>query len=195
MEQIRTFIAIELDESTKAGLAELQEWLQAEVPKDIVRWVRLGGIHLTLKFLGNVPATSISGITEALQRACRGFAPFSLTCGGLGCFPNPQRPRVVWVGVEEETGALARLQQAIEAEVAPLGYPTDKRSFHPHLTLGRAQRRAPSRDVRQLGEVIAKTDVGRISEMEVQAVSLMRSDLKPGGAVYTQLATVRLEGI
>ncbi len=194
MERIRTFIAIELDESIKDELTKLQEQLKGKAPQGSVRWVRPGGIHLTLKFLGNVPADQIEEIARALQKSCQGFAPFSLSCGGLGCFPNLKRPRVVWVGIQEETGTLAQLHKAIEENVAPLGYPPEKRKFSPHLTLGRVQKRVGSGDRRRLGELVETLEIGTLGQMEVRSVNLMRSDLRPGGAVYTRLAEVKLEG-
>jgi 2'-5' RNA ligase len=192
MEKIRTFIAIELDESIKDGLTKLQERLKGKVPRGSARWVRPKGIHLTLKFLGDVPADQIGEITGALERSCQGFAPFSLSCGGLGCFPNLKRPRVMWVGIQEETGTLAQLKRAIEENVAPLGYPTEKRKFSPHLTLGRVQKRASSGDRRRLGELVGASEIGILGQMEVRSVNLIRSDLRPSGAVYTRLAEVEL---
>jgi 2'-5' RNA ligase len=189
MEKIRTFIAIELDESIKDSLTELQERLKGEAPRGSVRWVRSGGIHLTLKFLGDVPADQIGEITKALQKSCQGFAPFSLSCGGLGCFPNLRRPRVVWVGVQEETGTLAQLKKSIEENVAPLGYPS------PHLTLGRVQKRVGPGDRGRLGDLVGALEIGVLSQMEVRSVNLMRSDLRPSGAVYTRLAEVELREV
>jgi 2'-5' RNA ligase len=194
MEKIRTFIAIELDESIKNELTKLQERLKDKAPRGSVRWVKPKGIHLTLKFLGDVPADQIEEITKALQKGCQGVAPFSLSCGGLGCFPNLNRPRVMWVGIQEETGTLAQLKKSIEGNVAPLGYPTEKRKFSPHLTLGRVQRRASAGDRRQLGDLIGTLDIGLLGQMEVHSVNLMRSDLRPSGAVYTRLAEVELKG-
>jgi len=194
MEKIRTFIAIELDESIKESLTKLQERLKGQVPRGSVRWVRPEGVHLTLKFLGDVPADQIGEITKALERSCQGFAPFSLLCGGLGCFPNLKRPRVMWVGIQEETGTLSQLKEAIEENVAPLGYPPEKRKFSPHLTLGRVQRRVSSGDRHRLGELVGASEIGTLSQMQVKSVNLMRSDLRPSGAVYTRLAEVELKG-
>ena len=194
MEQIRSFIAIELNESINAALTDLQEQLKAKVPRGSVRWVRPEGIHLTLKFLGNVPANRIEEIERALIQACAGVPSFSFSVGGLGCFPNPRRPRVVWVGVQEETGTLARLQRAIENGMEKLGFAPEGRKFDPHLTLGRTQRRASPGDVRRLGQLVEETNIGELGQMEARVVSLIRSDLRPTGAVYTQLAAVGLEG-
>jgi 2'-5' RNA ligase len=188
----RCFIAIELDRSVLEALDRLQAKLRREVPDGVVRWVAGSGIHLTLKFLGDVPLGQVRDIEDGIVRACRSYVPFALTCSGIGCFPNPRRPRVVWVGVEASGGVLSKLQQTVEREVAPLGYPTEKREFTPHLTLGRAQRRASSDELRRLGELISSAKVGPIAEMEVSEVSLIRSDLRPTGAVYTPLAQVPL---
>jgi 2'-5' RNA ligase len=194
MKQIRTFIAIELDETISAALTDLQEQLKAKVPRGSVRWVRPEGIHLTLKFLGNVPVNRIEEIEQALTRVCSGFPAFPFSVGRLGCFPDLRRPRVVWVGVQEESGTLKRLQKAVEDGMAKLGFAPEGRKFDAHLTLGRTQRRASSGDVRRLGQLVSETDISSLGQMEARAVSLIKSDLRPTGAVYTQLAEARLEG-
>ena len=195
MKQVRTFIAIELDETINVALADLQRQLKAKVPQGSVRWVKPGGIHLTLKFLGDVPANRIEDVKRTLTQACAGFPAFTFSVGGLGCFPNLRRPRVVWVGVQEESGTLAGLQKAIEDGMEKLGFAPEGRRFHAHLTLGRTQRRASSGDVRRLGRLVKESDIGQLGQMEARAISLIKSDLGPTGAVYTQLAAVRLEGI
>jgi 2'-5' RNA ligase len=193
MKQVRTFIAIELDETINAALTDLQEQLKAKAPRGSVRWVRPEGIHLTLKFLGDVPVSRIEVVEQTLAQACAGFPAFSFSVGELGCFPNPRRPRVVWVGVQEESGTLKRLQKAVEDGMAKLGFAPEGRRFHAHLTLGRTQRRASSGDVRRLGQLVSETDIGELGQMEARAVSLIKSDLRPTGAVYTRLAEARLE--
>ena len=192
MERVRTFIAIELEGPLRKRLAEVQEQLEAQMPPGLVRWVKPESIHLTLKFLGGVPAARLGEIGEGLERACRGFAPFAFQVTGLGCFPNFRRPTVVWVGVEEPEGTLARLQEAVEREMARLGFPPEGRAFTPHLTLGRTRRQAGSRALRQVGELIKNTPLGKLGEIKVEAISLMRSDLLPTGAVYTRLKLVPL---
>jgi 2'-5' RNA ligase len=96
-------------------------------------------------------------------------------------------PRVVWIGLQEPSGALSRLQRAVEAQVAPLGFPTERRPFNPHLTLGRVQQVASRADVRQIGEVVAASTVDTVGEMQAAAVSYIKSVLRPGGAMYTTL--------
>jgi 2'-5' RNA ligase len=191
---LRTFVAIELDQELRQVLADLQSRLRREVPARAVRWVRPEGIHLTLKFLGDTSQEQVEQVKEALARAAQEVSPFAFTVGGVGCFPNTRRPRVVWVGLHEPTGALRRLRDAVEAQVAPLGFPTEKRPFSPHLTLGRVHRRASASDVQALGETIAASAVGNLDEMGVSEVCYIKSDLRPSGAVYTALSRAPLAG-
>jgi 2'-5' RNA ligase len=194
MTTLRTFIAVELDAELKGNLGALQDRLRDQVAPRSVRWVRLDGIHLTLKFLGDTPSEQVETVKAALAKAATEVGPFTFTVGGLGCFPNTRQPRVVWVGLQEPTGTLKRLRDAVEAHVAPLGFPTEKRAFNPHLTLGRVQRRASKSEVREIGEVVAASNIGALDEMAVTAVSYIKSDLKPSGAVYTMLFEAKLSG-
>jgi 2'-5' RNA ligase len=189
---LRTFIAIELDEQCKSGLSHLQNRLRDQMPPRGVRWVQPEGIHLTLKFLGDTPVEKVDEVKLALAWVAAQAGPFTFTVAGLGCFPNSRQPRVVWVGLQEPTGALARLQKAVEDHVAPLGFPTEQRSFSPHLTLGRVQRYAAKSEVRQIGEVAVANAVGTIGEMTATVVCYIKSDLRPSGAVYTTLFEAKL---
>ena len=193
MVTVRTFIANELSEDLLEALGLLQDRLRSQMPRGTVRWVRPEGIHLTLKFLGDTPVDQVDQVKAALAEAAAKVGPFRVTARGLGCFPNTRRPRVIWVGLEEPTGALRRLRDAVEAHVAPLGFPTEGRSFNPHLTLGRVQRGASSSEVREIGQRVAASSTGLVAEMVVLAVSYIKSDLRPSGAVYTTLLEAALK--
>lgn len=194
MSTIRTFIAVELDEELRTNLRRLQERLRGQVAPQSVRWVRPEGVHLTLKFLGDTPLSRLDEIRAAVARAATEVGPFTFTVGGLGCFPNTRRPRVVWVGLQEPSGKLARLRDAVEAHVAPLGFPTEARKFSPHLTLGRVQRRASKSEIVEIGQVVAASELGTLDEMAVAVLSYIKSDLRPSGAVYTTLLEAELTG-
>ena len=193
MTTLRTFIAVDLDEGLLDRLVDLQDRLRGQVAPRSVRWVRPEGIHLTLKFLGDTRPDQLEAVKVALGRAASEVLPFSFTVGGMGCFPNTRRPRVIWVGLYEPAGALSRLRDAVESYVAPLGFPTEKRPFRPHLTLGRVQRYASKSEVREVGEVIAAGETGTLAQMHVGQVSYIKSDLRPGGAVYTTLHEAQLQ--
>jgi 2'-5' RNA ligase len=192
MSTVRTFIAVELDDELRHKLDELQARLRERMPSRGVRWVQSGGIHLTLKFLGDTTPEQVEQVKAALPKAAAEARPFTFTVGGLGCFPNTRAPRVVWVGLQEVTGELRRLRDAVEKHVAPLGFPTEQRAFSPHLTLGRVQRYASKSEVREIGDVVATTQLGTLDEMSVTALSYIKSDLKPSGAVYTTLFEAEL---
>lgn len=192
MATLRTFIAVELDEELGDNLGRLQRRLQEQLASRSVRWVQPEGIHLTLKFLGDTTPEQVERVKAALAKAAAEARPFTFTVGGLGCFPNTRAPRVVWVGLQEVTGELKRLRDAVEKHVAPLGFPTEQRAFSPHLTLGRVQRYASKSEVREIGDVVAAAQPGTLDEMSVTAVSYIKSDLKPSGAVYTTLFEAEL---
>jgi RNA 2',3'-cyclic 3'-phosphodiesterase len=191
---IRAFIAIELAPDILKALEQIQARLRRTEGGAAGRWVKPEGIHLTLKFLGDVPTSKLEDIFQAVYRACEKYQPFSLRVADLGCFPNVRSPHVVWVGVHEETGQLAALQQAVEREVSPLGFPPEGRAFTPHLTLARVREEAGRTQVAALGKAVAEVQVGDLAHMQVTAVSVMQSNLKPGGAVYTELFRSPLGG-
>jgi 2'-5' RNA ligase len=193
-EPVRTFIAIELSEEIRTQLAEAQARLRARSPGRAVKWVHPEGIHLTLKFLGNVPTGKISALSGAIERAVAGHTAFDIHLAGLGCFPDLNRPRVVWVGVEGDLEALEALQRAVEKELNALGYPPEGRRFTAHLTLGRVRDDAAPDERRRLGEAVRAIVLESGASTTVHQVSLMKSDLQPTGAVYTQLAAAKLAG-
>jgi len=149
-----------------------------------VKWVRAENIHLSLKFLGDVPETREAELVAALKRAAgtRGEPrPLTLQITGFGVFPDYHRPHVLWAGVTPDPG-LELLQHGVEQAFAPLGFPTDARAFRPHVTLGRAARDARPRDFTGLEEILAGTDFD--TTITIAEVDLMQSTLQPGGSVY-----------
>jgi len=193
MNTLRTFIAVELPSEILRLMREAQAQLKAVAPPDSVRWVHVEGIHLTLKFLGAVPASQLDMITAAMAAAARNVAPFTMTIGGAGCFPNLKHPRVIWIGISEPTGRLNSLQHAVESTISPLGYPAEERGFQAHLTLGRAARDASPNDLKRLGEIVAAANVGTLGQVAVNEIALIKSDLKPTGAEYSILERARLK--
>ena len=147
MDAIRAFIAIELPVPILDQLGQVEARLKPHMPLDCIRWVKPDSIHLTLKFLGQVPSDQIALILSSLRAAVASQHTFTLEVAEAGCFPNLHRPRVVWVGVQEHDHRLHGLQRAVENAIAPLGYPTEIRDFTPHLTLGRVARDAGHRSV------------------------------------------------
>ena len=192
MEQIRSFIAIELPDDLKLALAQLQERLKAGKQLG-VKWVDPYGIHLTLKFLGNIDVDRVSAITKAMETAVQGISPCHLEVKDLGAFPNLKRVQVVWVGVSGEVEKLGQLQQRIESKLTPLGFTAEARPFTPHLTLARLRNQASLDERQRLGHLIASTKFEGAYSIEVEAINLIKSQLTGEGAIYSRISSVKLD--
>ena len=188
-EQIRSFVAIELPEEAKKGLASLRRELERDEQR-FVKWVDAGGIHLTLKFLGNIPSKRVTETTEAMKKAAQGLSPFFLEISGLGAFPSLKQVRVVWVGVGGELDKLSTLQQNIDSALAALGFAREERSFVPHLTVARVREGASTSERGRFGELVGSATFEGKYHVEVEAIKLMRSQLTPAGAIHTCLSVV-----
>ena len=191
MEQVRSFIAIELPEHVLLKLQELQTHLKSGGQVQ-AKWVDPFSIHLTLKFLGSVAADRLDGIAKAMRMAVEGIAPFHLLLKEPGAFPNTNRVQIVWVGIGGEVSKLGQLQQHIESSLAALGFTPESRRFMPHLTLARLREHASLAERQLLGQRILSLEVGHSSSFEVSSISLMKSQLIREGALYSRIASIDL---
>lgn len=178
---MRAFVAIELPQEIRRALAAEQERLREAATG--ARWTHPQGIHLTLKFLGEVPQDQVAGVEKAL-RGIGAFEPFRLQVKGFGFFPEAARPRVLWAGVDAPP-QLAQLAVRVEAALAPLGFVPEKRDFSPHLTLARF--RIPHRQPK-LQKLIEENDRSVLGDFEVSEFFLWESKLAPQGAQYGKVA-------
>jgi len=192
MEQVRSFIAIELPDELKLELSQLVAKLKSG-EQSWVKWADPYGIHLTLKFLGNVAVNMLSDITGAIEKAVQGIAPFHLEVKELGVFPNLRRVQVAWVGISGEVDKLSQLQQRIESNLAPLGFTPESRPFVPHLTLARLRDQASLAERQEFGQLITGTRFTATHNIKVNAISLMRSQLTREGAIYSRISSVGLK--
>ncbi len=184
---MRTFIAIELTPEIKSELERLVQRL-APLTRN-VRWVRQEGMHLTLKFLGEISEAQAGRVNAALEPCCRGKSAIDLSVKGTGWFPPGSRsPRVMWVGLEAGP-ELAELQASIDSALAREGFPPEGRDFHPHLTLGRV--RSPQ-GLRPVLDELEKSTNEEFGRMTVTRIAFYQSRLKPGGAEYTILSQFAL---
>jgi 2'-5' RNA ligase len=192
MEQIRSFIAIELPDGLKSELVQLEARLKSS-EQFRVKWVDPNGIHLTLKFLGNIAADRVEGIVRVMEEAARGISPFQLKVKGLGVFPSLKRAQVAWVGLSGGVDKLAQLQKSIESKLAPLGFALESRPFTPHLTLARLRNQASLDERQRFGQLIADTTFEAACTIDADAINLIKSQLTRGGAIYTRIKSVSLE--
>lgn len=192
MEQIRSFIAIELPDRLKLEIGQLEAQLKSS-QQPWVKWVNPDSIHLTLKFLGDIATDSTGEITGAIAEATRTVSPFHLEVKGLGVFPNLKRVQVAWAGLSGDIDTLGRLQQGIESNLARLGFAPESRPFTSHLTLARIRNQASPDERQRFGQLIAATRFEADTVIEVAAISLMRSQLTGGGAIYHRLSSIPLQ--
>ena len=185
MTAIRAFIAIDLHSDVQQKLGDIIRRLKP-LAGDAVRWVPEHNIHVTLKFLGDTSPANLEVLKKIITSESGRYTPMALTLTALGAFPNLRRPRVIWVGVEAPP-ALAAITRGIEAETLRLGYAAEDRPFSPHLTLGRLSHNASPDDIRKIGELLVRFPTTLDAAVTVKTVTLFRSDLLPGGAVYTPI--------
>ena len=189
-ERLRLFVAIDLPEDVRESLGRLQSDLRRhDLPS--LRWTRPEGVHLTLKFLGETPVSSLPAIEAALARAVRGAQPFRLALGAPGTFGNRRGPRVLWVDVEGDVKPLQQLQAAVERELAATGFAPEERGFSPHLTLARVPQPSPPGLAERVSRALTAVAAPQ-GEIEVTELLLMRSRLQPSGAVYSRVAAFPL---
>jgi 2'-5' RNA ligase len=191
VEQIRSFIAIELPEELKLELTQLEARLKSGQHSGI-KWVDPYGIHLTLKFLGSIAAGVVGDITRVMEESVQGRLPFRLEVKNLGGFPNMRRTQVAWVGIKGELDKLAQLQQRIESNLTQLGFTPESRAFTPHLTLARLRPQVALNDRQRFGQLIVDTEFVAVKAIAVDTINLMRSELTREGAIYSRISSVAL---
>ena len=183
---MRLFVAVPFPLTVKNELGKLIDDWRRE--RDKVGWVKKENLHLTLKFLGETPAEKLEPLKAGLSSSLSGLTAFSLSLSGAGAFPNLNRARVIWIGVSEGQEKLANLAEKVEEATLPLGFPSEKRGFSAHLTIGRVKDSGPSEPL--LAKVRACTFEAQ--GIIVSEVVLCQSELAPGGAIYTPLARFEL---
>ncbi|MEK6680597.1 MAG: RNA 2',3'-cyclic phosphodiesterase [Nitrospirota bacterium] len=186
---IRSFIAIEIPDELKNDVLEIQKRFKA-VSAD-ASWTRTDGIHLTLKFLGNVEEKKIEDIKRILEEIARGTQRIKIKIGGVGAFPNQKMPRVLWIGIRNEDGALEGLYKRIDAELSEMGFEKEDRDFKPHLTLGRMRSQKGREGIIKLLEESKDKELGVFIASDMR---LVKSELQPQGAVYTELGRFGFTG-
>lgn len=181
---IRAFLALDPPEEILAEIGRIQERLRKLIHGDL-RWVRPEGIHLTLKFFGEIPENGVGSISAVAGPAAAAVNPFDLTIGGAGVFPDARRPRVFWLGMSGDVARLTAFQKGLERALGEIGFPPEERPFRPHLTLGRIK---SPQGLTGLDRALEKGEAYRAGRFTASGLSLFQSDLTPRGAVYTRLA-------
>jgi 2'-5' RNA ligase len=186
--EIRSFLAFELPQDIKTIVTRVANEVRKS-PLD-VRWVRPESIHLTMVFMGGVASEQIPSMGEAVSAVCSAHGSFNISLKPMGCFPNTRNPRVVWLGIDGDLEKMSHFKEDLQAALLPFGIKEEERAFRPHLTIGRFKK--PAKRPMELEQLLAKyRDVSSPACMLNELV-LFKSDLKPGGAVYTKMSSWRL---
>ena len=180
---MRTFIAVDAHTNALPGLLEELSRIRGVKP------VSSESLHITLKFLGEIPETRVEEVHSAMRRAFADCRSFKFSIKGVGAFPSTRRARVIWAGVTDGREALIELQKKLEKELLKLGFPGEKRAFVPHVTLARVK---SMQEKDKIARFIAKHAQDELGEVLAGEVKLMKSTLTPKGAIYSLLREVRL---
>jgi len=187
----RLFIAIALPLEIKRAVLAARENLREAAPLAAIRWTAENQMHLTLRFLGNMPVGAVDGLIAEISTSLRPFTAVSLSARGIGFFPKPSSPRVVWAGIDDQGGQLRSLHKALQSATCSLSAEPEANDFTPHLTLGRI--REISRDeISRLRSVSQRLSAALFGEWTTTEIALMRSQLSATGAQYSVLATFPL---
>jgi 2'-5' RNA ligase len=180
----RVFCAVELPSLVREKISEHITRLLTVAPNSPTSWVRPENIHLTLKFVGDIPLDRVKDLTQAAANAATGFCPFEIVIGNTGSFPKHGTPRVLWLGVDDDSGKLAQLQAALDDECLQLGFAREERAFNPHLTIARGRKPKGARAL-----ALAHKEIGFVPlEISVRELTVIRSELSSKGSNYTAIS-------
>jgi len=183
---LRAFIALEIPPALQLTIQESTRTLRQSLGNELIRWVPMQNVHLTLKFLGDVSSANLDLIKQMLTVEAEQHPCSEIQVKGIGSFPNSRRPRVIWIGLQAPP-VLESLQRSIESASARLGYGADEKGFSPHLTIGRVKQNLSAPEIQRIRNALEQTKIGLLGIVQVDAVHLFKSDLQPSGSVYTKL--------
>jgi 2'-5' RNA ligase len=184
----RTFCAIELSSRIRSRIQQQIDNLRAAIPKHHASWARVENLHLTIKFFGEVEQSKIARIASAAARAIDNLSRFETSISGTGAFPKTSQPRVLWIGIEDQTGKLRELHEEFEKECATEGFSKEERGFRPHLTIARIRKPEGARALAELNQKLGFESMS----LEVNELVVFRSELSSKGSKYTALSRHKL---
>lgn len=187
--KIRAFAAIELPSLIQDAIVWQTTNLRKLYPNPVIRWVKPGNIHLTLKFLGDLTKTDLELLARSIAYEALQLETFSISFSNLGVFPNTRKPRVIWIGVNTPA-ILGEFQSRIEILSSRLGVQIGKRPFSPHITLGRIGNSNFIQNYENMIVELGSTIVSNIDTVDISAIEIFKSDLKPDGPIYTTIYNI-----
>jgi 2'-5' RNA ligase len=193
-ETMRTFIAVNLPDELLNKISQITAYFKANLQNNTVKWVERQNLHLTLKFLGDITDQQSDDVKSILKTSFVDYAPFTFSIQGLGMYPNPRNPRVIWLGLTE-TEALSKINKTLNQVLVKAGIEKDTRPFSPHLTIGRVKPQASKDQVKIIGEFLSQHNVDALGQIYTSEIHFFQSKLTPKGPIYTSLLSVPLNKV
>jgi len=194
MQTLRTFIAVDFPIEIKEKIIEITAYFQSKLPPAQIKWVEPDHMHLTLKFMGETPHDKLVQIKQSIHQVISVFPSFEIEIKALGMYPNNQRPRVIWLGINAENHLILlhnQLDQALKGE----GIKSDRRPFSPHLTIGRVRRNADQESIIQIGKILSQFKIASLGSIKIDEILYYQSVLTPQGPIYTILQSTPLNQV
>jgi 2'-5' RNA ligase len=194
MQTLRTFIAVDFPIEIKEKIIEITAYFQSKLPPAQIKWVEPDHMHLTLKFMGETPHDKLVQIKQSIHQVISVFPSFEIEIKALGMYPNNQRHRVIWLGINAENHLILlhnQLDQALKGE----GIKSDRRPFSPHLTIGRVRRNADQESIIQIGKILSQFKIASLGSIKIDEILYYQSVLTPQGPIYTILQSTSLNQV
>ncbi len=191
---MRAFIAVDLPPDLLKKIGTIIEFFRKELPERSIKWVSVEKLHLTIKFIGELPEENLNDAKAIILDAVTNLPSFKISIQGLGMYPNKQKPRVVWLGITGKE-ALVEIHHILDDALEEIGIQPERRKFSPHLTLGRIRRGTDQAIVREIGQTLSQFTVDSLGTVLVEHISLYKSKLTPQGPIYTLLQTAPLNKV
>lgn len=188
---IRAFIALDVPQLIQDSISKETARLQKSLGDKFIRWTPIQNIHLTLKFLGNIPVSHIDFLKQILIQTADSYSPFDVQIKDIASFPSPKLIRILWLSVFA-SASLTSIQTEVDGAVTKLGYEKEARAFSPHLTIARVKKDVHPNDMQKIREGLSNFQLGKIDPLRVDSIHLYQSDLKREGSLYTKLFSVKL---
>jgi len=191
---LRTFIAVDFPPGMIEKIGRIIAYFKTQLPESHLKWVTTEQMHLTIKFIGEVPDQQLPEIKSVITTAIGIQPAFTMGIEGLGMYPHIEKPRIIWLGITGKE-PLIGLHKILDQALTKVGIRQERRNFSPHLTLARVRRHADQRTVKEIGKTLSKFKVDSLGIVNVEQIRLYQSKLTPQGPIYTSLLTVPLNKV
>lgn len=191
---MRTFIAVDFPKEVVNKINEIITYFKAQVPDSALKWVPAENLHLTVRFIGEINSEQLAIISPLLIEAMRDISSFNIGIEGLGMYPKPANPRVIWLGINDGF-PLKTIHQNLNHVLKAINVQPEAREFSPHLTIARLKRQTDPEVVKQIGKILSQHKVGFLGHVSVNHLTLYQSSLTPSGPDYKALLTLNLNQV